>query len=531
MALVQVILVGGILQVLASVALSLAKVGELQSAIAEGPLYYVLATLLGGMATATVWLVRRRATVALPLLFGWPVLVYLILGARLSVLGLAYHGEFILYHFLSLLCVALCVAIPVRWLGRPELGRARALPLVLAAVGALALGVAHLAAIPSLRVPSTRALGIAGGACLLAAWPIALGLFWRHAQPLRLRLATGLLMVPLALRIALAGPDGLLGAPVPSARVLPLGISIVVVATVVAFAFRPRIETWVRMMIAGLCLFSTLFFWLLYDRGFGELEDGFDGLIRSFLGFHLPYPAYVSEWKVMGMMMAIFFILSTVYTALVSTRDRHRGVPLALMALAGIGLTSPHLGLMLGAAALSLIDTLLSPDPEGELEPDADGGGESTDPEHEVEAILDDAAARLGFDAPIALAQGRGRIVVLHGQLGRVEVDVRARLKRHWSIEMAAGLTGRGTATVELVPDAGTRGTRPPHPIAKSHRVVGDARALENEGERLMDALSPFPDAHVGIWPGGCGIELGRDLSRLDADTLDALVRAAAKVC
>jgi hypothetical protein len=528
-ALVQIVLVGGIVQVLASVALSLAKVGELQSAIAEGPLYYVLGTLLAGLATATVWLFRRRAMIALPLLLGWPLIVYLVLGSRLTVLGLAYHGEFILYHFLSLLCVALCIAVPLRWARRPELGPLRKVPFLLATLGSIALGVAHLAAIPSLRVPSSPGLAIGGAACLLAAWPVSLVAFWRNAGPWRMRLGAALLVLPVTVRVALTGADGFIGAPVPASRVIVLGVTIGLVATGVAFAFRPRIETWVRMMIAGLCLASTLFFWLLYDRGFGELEDGFEGLIRSFLGFHLPYPAYVSEWKVMGMMMAIFFIFSTVYTALVSSQDRHRGIPLALMAMAGIGLTSPHLGLMLGAAALTLIDTLVSPEPEVE------SPRESTKepvPTHDIEAILDDAAARLGFEAPVSLSPGeRSATVVLHGHVGRTEVDVRARLKRRWEIEVAAGLAGRGTATVELVPDGGTRGTRPPHPIARTHKLVGDARALEDGGERLMDALSPFPDAHVSLWPGGCGVELGRDVSRLDADTLDALVRAAASVC
>lgn len=526
----HVVVVGAVLQVLASVALSLAKVDDLATAAAEGPLYYVLATLLAAIAVLTVWLTRSRPAVALPLLLGWPIIVYLVVGKKLSVLGLAYHGEFILYHFLSLTCAALCVLVPMHWLAHAELGKARPAPLVLASIGAACLALAHLGAVPSLRVPGVAGLGIVGGFCLLATWPLALGLFWKHAHPGRLRIAAGLLALPVLVRLSLTGLDGFNGAPVPNARVLVLGIAIVGVATAVAFLFRPRLETWARLMISVLCLLSTVFAWLLYDRGFGELEDGFDGLIRSFLGFALPYPAYVSEWKVLGMMVAMFFILSTVYASLVSTRDRNRGVPLALMAMAGLGLTSPHLVLMLGAAALLLIDGLMF-EPESDDEPaGSDRDRRGNDDEIELEAVLDGVAARLGFEPPISLAEGKDRMAHVSGELSKVSIDVRARNRRgRWKIELTAGLAGRGTPSVELIPDSGKRGNRPAHAIGRTHRVVGAARDLESSGEQLMDSLIGFPTARVRMWPGGVSIEMGSALGRLDVDSLEALARASAR--
>jgi hypothetical protein len=522
--LAQIVLVGGMVQVLASVALALARIDELKTAVAEGPLYYVLATLLAAIALVAAWAVRERPALSLPLLLGWPLLVWLSIGKRLTALGLAYHGEFILYHFLSLVAAALCLLVPLRWATRRELGRARMVPLVSAAIGASLLALVHLAAIPFLRLEGSEALGRAGSAFLLASWPLALALFWKHARPWNLRVVAALLVLPVTLRVILAGPTGLSGAPVAHERIFYLGACLVLVAVAIAFLFRPRIELWVRAMIGGLCLFSTAFAWILYDRGFGELEDGFDGLIRSFLGFALPYPAYVDEWKVVAMMTAMFLVLMTIYTALVSTRDRHRGVPLAIMALAGIGLTSPHLVLMLGAAALVLFDTLLEDEVEEEAQQEAA-------PDILVEEVMTATAQRLDFEAPVVLNEGRGRVVVLRGELGGVDVDARAREKgKRWTVEISAGLAGRGSPKVELAPDRGKRGTRPSHPLGRTHRIIGEPRALEAQGEQLFDALTGFAQSRTRVWLGGCAIELGRELTALDVDRLEALLRAAVKI-
>jgi hypothetical protein len=517
--LAHAVLVGAVLQVLATVALSLARIEQVQSAAAEGSTVYVGGTAVALAATLLVWRLRARPLVAVPLLLGWPLLVYLTLGSRFSALGIAYHGEFILYHFLSLTCTVTCLWVPWVWRRQPELGRWRWLPLALAGPGAVALVVVHLAAVPALRIPAAPGVGMVGAALLLTAWPVSLALMWRRTRLPRLRIGMALLFLPVAVRVALTGPDGLVGTSVPPERVVVLGIVVCGVAVVAAGAFRPRLDLWARGVVSGVSLLATVFFWALYDRGFGELEDGFDGLIRSFFGFPLPYPAYVSEWKITAMMTAIFLISSTVYSSLVSERTRRIGVPLAIAALAGIGLTSPHLVLMLGAASLLLVDALgREPDDRAPPEPSGDD---------EVSAVLSETCTRLGLPAPVDVEDGGGRIVLVQGQLDGVGVDVRARRRKgRWAIEVTAGLPPGDTVDVELVPDRSGRGLRPAHPIARSHRVVARERALEELDDRLLDALVGFSGARLRRWAGGAGVELGRDLAALGVDRLEALLRA-----
>lgn len=535
-----VALLAATLQVVASIALGLARLDRFNAAAGESPGMYLVVAALLGVAGLSIWLVRERMIIALTLAVLWPVGLWLSLRAHVTALGLAYHGEFVLHHFAAVLCLVLAIGVPIGWARDMRLGKLRVLPAALAVGGALLLGAAHFGQVPiGPAVFAHRSLPMIGAAMLLLAWPSAAIVYWRQLGPRERRPLVWVLLLPLAVRVTLADGPALDGALVPEPLTAWVGGAIVVTSVATLIILRPRLERWVLAVIGIICLLGSMFVYYLYENGFGEFEDGLGGLLESLFGFVVPYPSYVDDARSAALMMGLFFTLVTVYAALVSTEDRIRGVALGLMVVAGLGFSSPHLVLMYGTGALLLLETLLPGAPYRELddvlarfEPRHEHDGEAGTGEFVgVEQIIEGLAERLGLEPPTVVEPSAGvRSIGLRGEVGGTAIDVRARFEpRLTVITLIVGLPGRGAPVVELVPSPGQGGSRPAHLLARSHKVRGEQRALEVFGDAPLDALTCFPTAHLRAWDGGAEVELGRELVGLRVDHLEALVRSLAR--
>lgn len=543
----SIALVAGLLQVVASIVLGLARLETFLAASKEAATIYMVVAALVAAAALSIWMVRERPPVAMALLLLWPIGLWYGLRSRITWLGLAYHGEFILHHFAALLCLVLVIAVPLGWARDPQLGRARYVPLAMAIPGALALAGAHLGQIPVGPASlAARGLPTFGAALLLLTWPCAVGLFWKQLGPAQRRPLALVLLLPVVVRIGFAGPQALSGELVEGFGITAVGAAIVVTAVAAMVLLRPRVELWVLIVVGLICLVGSMFFYSLYEHYFGELEDGLGGLLQSLFGFVVPYPSYVGDVASAALMMGLFFMAVTVYASLVSAEDRVRGIALGLMVVAGLGFSSPHLVLMLGAGALLVIEGLLPGAPYREVqsrfnlaefadeideELEAPAPTKHTGTLAAVRACIESLAERLGLEPPTFVETGAHAAAIgLRGELDGPLLDLRARVDPSATrIEIIVGLPGLGDPIFELVPDSGERGQRPAHLIARSHRVHGELRALEAFGDGPLDALSSFPSAYLRAWDGGVQVDLGRELVALRVDNLEALVRALAR--
>ena len=442
---------------------------------------------------------------------------------RTSRLGLAYHGEFILHHFIAFLCAAACVSLGWRWIRDADLGRRGLLAGVPALLGGAGLLLMHVLEQPGLgvRVPSWS-LQIFIGLALSAPVFALVGTWLRHdpKQSMQRILAVAI-MVPLLLRVAVGFPSSLTGAPIPdSTRTFVMG-TVVGAAGVSFWAFRPQMPRPVRFVVIALSAFVTALLYMVYVHplGFGKLEDGVGGLAQSLFGFSLPYPTFVASWRVVVVCLAVFFILSVVYGGLLSWDERLRGLALGLFAITGIGVSNPQLALMASSALLLVVFTLQRPSAAVVA-----AGAKADVP---VEDILRDTADLLELPAPVVL---EGTVVSVRGDLDGTSLDLRARPRRSggWHVSFRVGIIGRGRPVLELTPSSGTGGPRPAHELGRTHRAIGDVRRLEDVPDAQLDALQPFLGANARYWDAGIEIDLGPDLADLDAKRLAALLRASA---
>lgn len=351
-------LVAGLLQIIASIALGMAKLDAFAAAAREPAYPAMIVALLIAAAVGSVWMMRERPSIALALALAWPFGLWQGLKGRVSPLALAYHGEFVLHHFSAVLALVLVVMVPLGWARDRAMGPLRAVPAVFALPGALLLGVAHLGRLPS-ALPGwgSPMITIVGGTLLLLAWPLAIAAFWTRSGPPDRRWIPVVMLAPVATRIALVGPSALTGTLVPPDRIVWLGGAIVATSVLVLLLLRPRLERWVLFIVGTICLIGSMFFYYLYQHGFGELEDGLSGLLQSLFGFQIPYPSYVDQVRSAAFMMGLFFAFVTVYASLVSSEDRDVGIALGLMMVAGLGFSSPHLVVLCAAGALLLIES------------------------------------------------------------------------------------------------------------------------------------------------------------------------------
>jgi hypothetical protein len=508
--------VAGLFQLIAGVALGLASPEALHRAAREGPRVYILVVLALAGCGLLAWALRARPRVAAALGAAGPIVAGLLIWrGGLTRLGVAYHGEFILHHFLSLVCAAACLVIPLQWPRDPRLtalGLRRWLPAAPACVGAGLLLAEHLLGhAVAADADSTSPIGQVGTAMSLATWPIALVCLWPALGPLRLRLWLALTAAPTAVRVLLGGAAALAGVPLGLAAAAPITVAMVVASVAGLVLLRPQLDRVLQLLVTIGAGVMTLGLYRVYLQRFGDLEGDLGGLVRSLFGFDLPYPGYVAAWKLSAAMLGLFVLLATISGALISPRDHVRGLGLALMITAGLGLTSPQLVLMLTAGYLVLLDaTVGAQDPAVAV---------VAAPPAPLEQTLSELASRLGLPAPVSLEQADGRVLALRGDLDHVAVQLRAREgRRGWTVELTLGVPGRGRPEVELVPGDG------------GHRVLGNPRKLEALPEALLVALADHPTHHTRLWPGGVQLEFGRQLGGLDVDRLARLLAQLARV-
>jgi hypothetical protein len=507
--------IAGLLQLIAGVALGLASPEALHRAARGGPRATILVVLALAGCGLLAWLLRRRTAAAAALGLAGPLLAGLVIWkGGLTKLGLAYHGEFVLHHFLALVCAALCLAIPLQWIRDPRLAAARRrflpdwLPALPATLGALLLLAEHF-----LRPASglTGPLGQVGTALSLATWPIALVLLWPTLGPTRLRAWLLVSTLPTLVRLGLGGAAALAGVPLGLAAATPVLGTVVVVSLVGLPLLRPQLDRILQLVVSVGAGIMTLGLHRVYLQRFGDLEGDLGGLVRSLFGFDLPYPGYVPAWRLATAMLGLFVLLTTVSGALISQRDHHRGLGLALMITAGLGLGSPQLVLMLAAGYLVLLDATAGAPPDPQTIVAA--------PPAPLEQTLTTLATRLGLPAPVSLEQREGHVLSLRGDLEHVTIHLRARERRRgWQVELTLGIPGRGRPEVELLPGAG------------GHRVLGNARRLETLPEALLIALADHPSHHVKLWPGGVHLDFGPQLGGLDVDRLARLLAQLGRV-
>lgn len=514
-------LLAGILQVIATVTLGLAPLEQLRAAAAEGARQYLVGMVATVLGLGVAWLLRRRPLWAVLMLLTWQAAVLWPLKDTTSLLGLAFHGEYVLHHFTGLVAAAICIAIATAWLRRPELGRARVVPSALALAGTLGLVVAHLLEQPSVHGQPPAWLEQGGAALLLLAWGAAVVVLWPSLRPARLRLVAAALLLPYVARVALAWPEGLAGASVVDAG-RPVLMATMVAAAMVSFvAFRASAAPSARTLVLVFSGLATVMLYWFYRHGFGELEAGLGGLAQSMFAFSLPYPSYVPAWQVWGVMLGLFAMFAAAYSGLVSPGQRARGVALSMLVVTGLGLSTPPLVLMTGAAALLWIDSIAS----------GPGSADARPPALPMEEILEAVAPRLGLPGMTVLEDAGRALLVVRGELGETPVDLRARPVAHggWDVTLTVGLLGRGRALLGLEPEPGDDGHRPAHLVGRTHRASGQVRRLELLDDALLDALLPFPDARLELWEAGSRVRLGIDLSQLDDERLAALTQQLAR--
>jgi len=510
--------IAGLAQLIATVGLGMSSPTRLHQAALAGPRLYILFVVILAAGGGLAWYLRRPALSLAAAGLGLALGVALYHFGGLTRHGLAYHGEFIAHHFLAFVCAAVCIAVPLQWQRDRQLGRLRLLPAAPAVLGAACLLAEHL------LVPGpdpTSPIGQVGTALSLATWPIALVALWRHLGPLRLRLWLIACAAPTVVRLALGGADALAGVSLNQTAAFPVMVTVLVASLGCMFLLRPRVEPILRMFATLGAGVMMLGLYRIYRQRFGDLEGDLGGLVRSLFGFDLPYPGTVPDWQLTTVMLGLFILFSSVSAALISQRDHLRGLGLALMITAGLGLTNPQLTLMLSAGYIILLDATLGtpPDPVTVV---------AEPPAEPLEPLFQQVATRLGLPAPISLEQADGRVLSLRGER-TVQVDTAAptrvavHLRSHDTrrgphIELTVGVPGRDRPEVELTLGPG------------GLKVRGNARRLESVSESLLATLTDFPGHHLRLWPGGATFEFGRQLRHLDAarlgDIVDHLTRA-----
>lgn len=516
-------LVAAAFQVLATLLLGLAPLEAIQRAADEGSRLYLIGALGTTVATGVLWGLRKRPLVASIAFLTLELSLLIGLITKTTRLGLAYHGEFILHHFITFLCAAACVSLGWAWSRNEELGARRWLAGAPAILGGLGLFTIHVLEQPGLgiRIP-TAALQTAMGLALTAPAVALAGTWTQHddRQPMARILAIAV-MVPLLLRVAVGLPASLTGSPIPDAARTAVMASVVAASAVAFWAFRPQMPRPVRFVVIALSAFVTALLYMVYVHplGFGKLEDGVGGIAQSLFGFSLPYPTFVASWRVVMVCVAVFFILSVVYGGLLSWDERLRGLALGLFAVTGIGVSNPQLALMASAALLLVVHTL--------LRSSSGSGADASASDVPIEDILRDAADLLDLPAPVTL---EGTAVSVRGDLGGAALDLRARPRRGggWQVSFQVGVIGRGRPVLELTPSSRSGGPRPAHELALTHRAVGDIRRLEDVDDAQLDALQPFTGAKARYWDAGVEVDLGADLADLDAPRLAALLQTSA---
>lgn len=516
-------LLGGLLQIAASIELGLAPLEKLQAAELEGSSIYIIGALATTLGLGVAWALRRRLLVAVAVLLVWQAVALWPLRGRTTSLGLAYHGEYILHHFIAFVATGAIGVVCVSWWRRNALGPARRIASVVAGGTALALLCVHVWNEPSIGEGPPAWLAEGATAAAIAAWVIAVAALWTRVEPVRHRAIAAALTLPYVLRLALSWPEGLAGASVPDGWRATVMVAMVAASLLTFVAFRPTRARPLLVLVTALSAVLTVILYIAYRHRFGMYEAGLGGLAQSLFSFTPPYPTYVARWQLLGVLIGIFAIVSAAYGGLMTPGHRARGISLALMVTAGLGLGTPALGLMVLAAGLLWIDASTEESASARV----------VAPPAAIEDTLARVAESLGLPAPVVLETEAGTMVAARGDIDDIAVDLRARPGRHggtqtWDVELTVGVVGRGRAALELVPDTGPHGERPAHALGRTHRVHGSIRELESLDDALLDALVPFGSARVALWAAGSRVRFGEDLGGFEADPVTDVCRALA---
>lgn len=520
-------LVGGLLQILASIHLGIQRVDALTAAAQEGPGIYLLAVLGCGVGLGALWILRARPLVATVAFLLWQLAVLWPLAKRMTLLGVSLHGEFILHHFVALVAALACVAFATALANAPELGRLRWLGVFAVVIGVACGLTGHVGATlhmgvriaPMLHAVAT--LTLVGSAIL---W-FALDVHQHGSTPSRW--AALPLFVPFVLKIVATGPLAQ-DAQIPAQWRGTITGVLIVCAFAITGLMRPRPNRPVAIAITISSALTIAMLYLVYRRDFGEVEDGLGGLVQTLIGFVPPYPQYVPSWALVVAMLGAFSALHTAAGAMATTLDRDRGTALALVLVTGIGLSSPQLALMTGAGLLAFAAHRARDD-------------EASPPAFPLPELLQEVASKLGLSlATVPGARAGVELSALRGSMGGVAIDVRAQSgpkgRENQSgtsaarLRMRVGLQGRGRPLVALEPSVGDGGARPAHEIGRSHRLQGDPRELERWGDGLLDALFGLASVRARLWSTGAEIDFGGDLAQLDAARIERILRASVDV-
>ncbi len=483
-----VLLVGAALQLVAAVVLGLASPRALHAVVRESPRAYVLVAVVIAVIAFATWLDRGRRRVGIIVV----AMLTAAIGIRLwgaSMLGLAYRGEALLHHFLTLLSCAVCIVIPSLWLREPTLGRRRWLPIGTAIVGSLALLTAHLSARDTTVIGG---LGQVGTGLSLAAWPLALVGVWPRIWPARLRWWALVCAMPVVLRVVLGGSDALAGKPLGLTAATPIMVTIGVTAAVALVLLRPALEMGLRVLILASSTVMIFGVSRMYQLRFGDIESDLGGLVRSLFGFELPYPGYLSTWTFALAAASLITLLFMIGSAISAVRDHQRGLGVGLMACAGLGLSSPQTVVMLCAGYLILLDAGLTDPPQPG--PVAQANDLTVD---QVLAQMTELATGLSLPAPVSSSDGPRHVICVRDRPNGA-IELRARRDKHtWQLVYRLG------PPHETKPQLLIHCDDPTSPVCR-----GDIRRIERVRGELLQVLGQLPPVLVKIWPTGIRCEV-----------------------
>ncbi len=472
-------------QLVATVHLGLARPAVVAAAAAEPawPYLAAVAAVAAGIALAVVGLRRRPLLTAVAIL-ALEASVLAPAGRRMTAPGLAYHLELFAHHWAAV-------------------------------AGVSAHVVSHARGFEPARTVHAAAAGLLAAAALATLVARA-----RAGRDLRRTILAAVLLAPWALRIALAGSGGLAGAPVEGVA-RPVLAGSMAVAALAAYAFvRPRLSLPLYALVQGSSALAVAVLYVTYTRFFGEVDAAFDELARSFLAFSPPYPSYVPTSVRLAFALAVFCTIATIHAATVSADRRREGLALAVLVLAGVGLSSPQTVLMAGAGWLAVVAWIVPADPPPQPHP----------PPVDAVQVLREVAEGFGWEPPVVLDTPRGRTLAAEGTVTGMDVRIRGRERRgRLEVTVEVGLPVEGRPRLSLEPAPPGVEPRPLHPIAATHRVRGQPRALEALDEAVLDALLAFPRARAAWSATGLRVDLGDDLRRFEPPQVRALVEAAVR--
>lgn len=555
--------VGTTLQLLATLALGLTSSERLERIQSQSGFIYLAAIAVAATVIAQLHRHRERIGIwgtsigAVCLLMAWAALTQF---GLVTPLGLAYRGEFILYHFNALVggaCLIAAVRMRLRWREpahhrgwrlRGVLGIAIAAVVLLWAGhfwehwDALRVGEAS-SAVPQRSLGALWVVGL-GSFCALLTAPLCMALLPNGPRSSHRRGLTTALIIcaPLWVRVFVGGIAALRGEVVPESGA-PWVCAAIVVA---AFSIRTRLrfDLMFTTRLATLMIGATISFTLFaaYSGNFGQIEHKIDVIVRSLFGFVVPYPnpehgdfpwREWQPWMTTAVLASLCLVVATIGDALTSREHRALGVAMLLFCSAGLGLTSPHLTLLASAAAALVVasPTCSAPD-EGK----SDARPPATDAE--IDELLAELAGRLKLPDPTIVEDERGKTWAIMAKASDTQcspteqIDLRVRRRgSELEFNLELGVTETGAAEIDLRPHRGRPRARTRVAVGRHHEQHGDARALESLQDELIALLDELEDYTFALWDSGIRVSALPLLGQLpDSAGIHALITTLQQV-